>query len=54
MIEVEIHITSLCSEEENVNLNEAEEEIVKIIKTMKGTSDRKPKITLQNNDKISN
>ncbi len=54
MIEVEIHITSLCSEEESVNLNKAEEEIVKIIKTMKGTSDRKPKITLQNNDKISN
>lgn len=53
MIEVEIHITSLCSEEESTNLKEAEEEIVKIIKTMKGVSDKRPKITLQNNDKRS-
>lgn len=50
MIEVEIHITSLCSEEESVKLKEAQEDIVKIIKTMKGTSDKKPKITLQIND----
>lgn len=51
MIEVEIHITSLCSEEESAKLKEAEEEIVTIIKTMKGASGKKPKITLQNNDK---
>ncbi len=50
MIEVEIHITSLCSEEASVKLKEAQEDIVKIIKTMKGTSDKKPKITLQIND----
>ena len=51
MIEVEIHITSLCSKEESVKLLEAEKEFVEIIKQLKGVNGKKPLITLQNNMK---
>ena len=54
MIEVEIHITCLCSEEESNQLEEAEKEFVAIIKQMKGANGNKPRITLQSEEKISN
>ena len=48
IIEVEIHITSFCSEEEDELLSQVEKELVKIIEGMKGSKGEEPKIRLQN------
>jgi len=46
IIEVEIHITTICSAEEEEILAEVEKEVIKIIKGMRGVKDKKPKITI--------
>jgi len=48
-IEVEVHLTSICSEEESKMLIEAEKEIINIIKNLKGATGIKPIIKTQNN-----
>jgi nicotinamide-nucleotide amidase len=46
VIEVEIHVTTFCTSEEEQILDEVVEELVKIIKGMRGVKDKKPKITI--------
>ncbi len=46
IIEVEIHSTTICSQEEEKILVEVEEELIKIINSMRGVKGKKPKITI--------
>ncbi len=46
VIEVEIHITTMCTPEEESILEEVEKELIRIIKGMRGVKDKKPKITM--------
>jgi len=46
VIEVEIHVTTTCTQEEEKILVEVEEEMIKIIKNMRGVKGKKPKITI--------
>ena len=46
IIEVEIHTTTTCTQEEEKILVEVEEELIKIIKSMRGVKGKKPKITI--------
>ncbi|MBK5114584.1 MAG: hypothetical protein KGD59_10535 [Candidatus Heimdallarchaeota archaeon] len=46
VIEVEIHLTTFCTSEEEQILDEVVEELVKIIKGMRGVKGKKPKITI--------
>ena len=50
IIEVEIHITAICSEEESKMLLEAEKDIINIVKNMKGANGKQPIIRTQNNE----
>ncbi|MFW9923457.1 MAG: hypothetical protein ACFFDW_09260, partial [Candidatus Thorarchaeota archaeon] len=45
LIEVEIHLSSICSKEESEKLNYVQEEIIKILENMKGIKGEKPIIT---------
>ncbi|MCG3253498.1 MAG: competence damage-inducible protein A [Candidatus Heimdallarchaeota archaeon] len=46
IIEVEIHATTNCTQEEEKILVQVEEELIKIIKSMRGVKGKKPKITI--------
>ncbi len=46
IIEVEIHTTTTCTQEEEKILVEVEEELIEIIKSMRGVKGKKPKITI--------
>ena len=46
IIEVEIHTTTTCIQEEEKILVEVEEELIEIIKSMRGVKGKKPKITI--------
>jgi len=46
IIEVEIHATTNCTQEEEKKLVQVEEELIKIIKSMRGVKGKKPKITI--------
>lgn len=47
IIEVEVHITCICSEEDGKKINVAEKEVVDVVKNMKGANGKTPIVKTQ-------